>query len=345
MGTDELFMQRALELASLGRGQASPNPLVGCVIAHSGKIIGEGYHARYGHHHAEVEAINSVKKPELLPQSTVYVNLEPCAHFGKTPPCADLLVKHRVKNVVICNTDPNPLVAGKGIARLQAAGISVKTKLLEKQGIWLNRRFFTFLQRKRPYIILKWAETADGFMARTSMDSKWISNAMSRRLVHAWRTQEDAIMVGAATAHYDNPLLNVRDWQGRDPVRVISDPELSLNRQLQIFNGKQSTICYNAREGSTSHHTTFVKLQTGYGYKEVFEDLYKRKIQSIIVEGGPKTLNMLVNQGLWDEARIFKSPVCFLEGIAAPAHPGKLQSVNRVADNHFFIYTRHQPED
>src|SRR6478609_11980434 len=200
MSSDEQFMQRAFELAKLGAGSVSPNPMVGCVIVHRGEIIGEGWHKKYGEAHAEVNAIDSVKEKKVLNESVVYVTLEPCSHFGKTPPCADLLIQHRVKKVVVSNLDSNPLVSGNGVKKLRAAGIEVVTGILDKAGRELNKRFFTFMEKQRPYIILKWAETADGFIARENYDSKWISNEHSRKLVHQWRTEEDAVLVGSRTA-------------------------------------------------------------------------------------------------------------------------------------------------
>jgi diaminohydroxyphosphoribosylaminopyrimidine deaminase/5-amino-6-(5-phosphoribosylamino)uracil reductase len=223
-------MSRALELARLGFGKVSPNPMVGCIIVCEGKIIGEGFHQQYGGPHAEVNAIHSVKDKTLLKQSTVYVTLEPCAHYGKTPPCAKLLVEHLVKKVIISNVDPNPLVSGKGIEILRSAGIEVETGLLEQEGLELNKRFFKSIRENAPYIILKWAQTADGFIARDDFDSKWISNKISRKLVHKWRSEEDAILVGKNTAKYDNPTLNVRDWVGKDPLRIVIDHELVLDQ-------------------------------------------------------------------------------------------------------------------
>ncbi|HEY5824526.1 MAG TPA: bifunctional diaminohydroxyphosphoribosylaminopyrimidine deaminase/5-amino-6-(5-phosphoribosylamino)uracil reductase RibD, partial [Cyclobacteriaceae bacterium] len=214
MTSDELFIQRTFELAQIGIGQVSPNPRVGAVVAHDGKILGEGWHKKYGEAHAEVNAILSVKDHSLLKESTVYVNLEPCSHFGRTPPCADLLIRHQVKKVVICNVDPNPLVAGQGINKLRDAGIEVVAGVLEAEGRKLNKRFFTLIEKQRPYIILKWAQTADGFVARENYESKWISNDFSRQLVHQWRSEEDAILVGTKTAAHDNPQLDVRDWSG-----------------------------------------------------------------------------------------------------------------------------------
>ena len=243
---DEFFMRRAMELATLGLGKVSPNPLVGCVVVHDNKIIGEGWHKLYGSAHAEVNAIDSVIDKNLLQESTVYVNLEPCSHYGKTPPCADLLVSHKVKRVVIANVDPNPKVAGTGINKLMEAGIEVGRGVLEEKGNDLNKRFFCAFRKQRPYVILKWAETADGFIARENYDSKWISNEFSRQLVHKWRSEEDAILVGKNTALYDNPKLNVRNWTGRDPIRVVIDHNLSLPEELELMSkSEQQTICYN----------------------------------------------------------------------------------------------------
>jgi len=211
MTPDELFMQRALELAQLGIGYVSPNPRVGCVIVHENKIIGEGWHQKFGEVHAEVNAINSVNDQSLLKESIVYVNLEPCSHFGKTPPCVDLLIEHHVKKVVIGNLDINPLVQGQGIKKLKDAGIETITGVLEKEGHELNKRFFTFIEKQRPYIILKWAQTSDEFIAQKNFESKWISNEFSRQLVHRWRSEEDAVLVGTRTASHDNPSQTVRD--------------------------------------------------------------------------------------------------------------------------------------
>ncbi|HKZ37838.1 MAG TPA: bifunctional diaminohydroxyphosphoribosylaminopyrimidine deaminase/5-amino-6-(5-phosphoribosylamino)uracil reductase RibD, partial [Chryseolinea sp.] len=243
--TDEFFMLRAMELALLGSGLVSPNPLVGCVITYEGKIIGEGWHKKYGEPHAEVNAVNSVPDKRTLRESTVYVTLEPCAHFGKTPPCADLLIEHQIKKVVVANLDSNPLVAGEGIRKLRSSGIEVITGVLDKKGRALNKRFFTIMEKQRPYIILKWAETADGFVARKNFDSKWISDEYSRQLVHKWRAEEDAVLVGMRTAQLDNPELNVRNWSGRNPIRIVIDRFLKLNEKIHLFDGSQKTICYN----------------------------------------------------------------------------------------------------
>ncbi len=341
LAQDTLMMRRALQLAELGRGNVSPNPMVGCVIAHGGRIIGEGWHRKYGGPHAEVNAVAAVANPALLPESTVYVTLEPCAHFGKTPPCADLLVAHRVKRVVVCNVDPNPLVGGKGLDKLRAAGIAVETGLLEAEGRLLNRRFFTFMEKKRPYVLLKWAETADGFIARADYSSKWISNAEARRLVHKWRAEEDAVLVGTNTALYDNPRLNVRDWTGDDPVRIVIDRFLRLPAGLHLFDQTQTTLCYNLLEDKASEYVQYVKLddpEEGF-LPAMLNDLYRRKIASVLVEGGAGLLNALLAAGLWDEARVFRSPVAFGSGIAAPVLRGGVTAhKEEIGDNTLAVY-------
>lgn len=318
MTADEKYIQRAMELGQLGLGHVSPNPLVGCVIIHDDAIIGEGWHQQYGAAHAEVNAINSVQNKSLLGQSTVYVNLEPCAHTGKTPPCSDLLVKSKVKRVVIANEDPNPLVNGKGIRKLLDANIEVALGVSAAAGSQLNRRFFTFMHNKRPFVILKWAQTADGFLARENFDSKWISNEYSRQLVHKWRAEEDAVLVGFNTAANDNPQLTVRDWKGRNPLRIVLDSQLQLNRSLHLFDQTQETICYNLLKNEELPNLTFIKVEKENWVDGLLTNLYERKIQSVIVEGGAKTLNLFLRTGQWDEARIFTSSKTFGNGIQAP---------------------------
>jgi len=324
MTPDEFFMQRALELAQLGVGQVSPNPRVGCVVVHDNRIIGEGWHQKFGEPHAEVNAINSVKDQSLLRESTVYVNLEPCSHFGKTPPCADLLVKHHVKKVVVCNLDSNPLVQGQGINKLKDAGIEVLTGVLEKEGRELNKRFFTFIEKQRPYIILKWAQTSDGFVAQNNFESKWISNEFSRQLVHRWRGEEDAVLVGTRTASHDDPELTVRDWTGRNPTRIVIDRFLRLNSHLKLFNKKEKTICYNVLKHEEHKNLLLLRINEENFLKELVHDLFKRNIQSLIVEGGAQTLQLFIDANLWDEARLFTSTRTFGEGIGAPSLSGKL---------------------
>ncbi len=318
MADDKLYMQRAMELAYLGLGKVNPNPMVGCVIVWQDKIIGEGWHQLHGQAHAEVQALNKVKDRSKLAESTLYVTLEPCSHHGKTPPCADRIVAEKVKRVVIANKDSNPLVSGRGITRMRNAGIQVEVGLLEEEGRLLNRRFFTFYEEKRPYIILKWAETADRFIARENYDSKWISGATSRKLVHKWRSQEDSIMVGTNTAQYDNPRLNVRDWEGKDPIRVVIDKNLRLPGDLHLFNKSQPTICYNLIKNAHDGNLTFVKIAPEEDISAILADLYQRKVLSILVEGGSQLLDSLIKEELWDEARVFQSSSSFGVGIPAP---------------------------
>ena len=338
MTQDETFMLRALDLARLGSGAVSPNPLVGCVIAHSDKIIGEGWHRKYGQAHAEVNAIVSVNDKNLLPECTLYVNLEPCSHYGKTPPCVDLLIQHHIKKVVIANLDTNPQVAGEGSKKLRDAGIEVVTGILQYEGRQLNRRFFTFVEKKRPFILLKWAETADGFIAHENYESRWISNDHSRQLVHRWRSEEDAVMVGTRTAQHDNPGLNVRDWTGRNPVRVVLDRFLRLSDTLHLFDHSQATLCYNLLRHEEHNNLTLVRLGEENFWEEMLQDLFLRNIQSVMVEGGAQTLETFIQRGWWDEARIFRSPRAFGKGIAAPDLRSTLVSEEKIMDDMLSIY-------
>ncbi|MFO7824248.1 MAG: bifunctional diaminohydroxyphosphoribosylaminopyrimidine deaminase/5-amino-6-(5-phosphoribosylamino)uracil reductase RibD [Cyclobacterium sp.] len=322
LSEDETFMQRALDLASLGEGRVSPNPMVGCVIVLENKIIGEGYHEQYGEAHAEPNAIKTVKDKSLLQNATLYVSLEPCAHHGKTPPCAELIARHRLKKVVIGALDSNPLVAGKGISLLRAAGIEVVSGVLEEKVRLQNRRFFTRMEKKRPYILLKWAQTKDRFIARTNFDSKWISSALSRQLVHRWRTEEDAIMVGTHTAHYDNPRLNVRDWTGKDPIRVLIDRQLRLSPELNLFDDSQHTLIYNYKQEKTIGQTYWIQVKEPFGLHALLEDLQQKGVQSLLVEGGAALLQDFIREELWDEARVFTGNLRFGLGIPAPVLPG-----------------------
>jgi diaminohydroxyphosphoribosylaminopyrimidine deaminase/5-amino-6-(5-phosphoribosylamino)uracil reductase len=315
---DHLLMRRALELAESGRGYVSPNPMVGCVIVQNERIIGEGYHRLFGGPHAEVNAVHSVENLELLKGSTVYVTLEPCAHWGKTPPCADLLVEKQVKKVVIAAVDSNPLVGGKGVKILQKAGIKVETGVLEKEARWQNRRFFTQIEKLRPYVILKWAQTEDGFVAREDFSSKWISGSQSRQLVHKWRAEEDAILVGKNTAMHDNPSLNVRDWVGKNPTRIVLDSNLELPEDLNIFDRSIPTICFNSKKSESLENLDFVNLGENFLILDILNELHKRKIQSLIVEGGRKVLSHFIESELWDEARVFTGKTKFGTGISAP---------------------------
>lgn len=336
---DELYMVRCLELARLGTGSVSPNPRVGCVIVKNGKIIGEGWHQKYGGPHAEVNAVNSVADTNQLEGSVVYVNLEPCAHVGKTPPCADLLIKHKVGKVVIANTDTNSLVSGKGIEKLKAAGIEVTQNVLAQQGRELNKRFFTFHEKQRPYIILKWAQTLDGFVARSNYESKWISNEQSRQVVHKWRSEEDAVLVGTKTAAHDNPILTVRDWSGRNPVRVVIDRFLRLPDKLSLFDGSVKTICYNVLKHEEHPNLILVRLAETNFLESLVAHLGSTGIQSLIVEGGSTTLSLFISAGLWDEARVFTSNRQFYAGILAPAFEGSWIAEEKIESDTLRIYS------
>jgi diaminohydroxyphosphoribosylaminopyrimidine deaminase/5-amino-6-(5-phosphoribosylamino)uracil reductase len=340
MTQDELLMQRTFQLAKLGLGAVSPNPLVGCVIANDGTIIGEGWHKQYGQAHAEVNAVADVKDKNLLIGSTVYVNLEPCSHTGKTPPCADLLIKLKVKKVVISTLDSNPLVGGSGIKKLNDSGIEVVTGILEKEGRDLNKRFFTFHERKRPYIILKWAQTADGFIARANYESKWISNECSRQRVHKWRSEEDAVLVGTKTAAHDNPILTVRDWSGRNPVRIVIDRFLRLSDTLSLLDGSVPTICYNLLKHEEHPNLKLIRLDEKDFLISLLDHLRIEKIQSIMVEGGSLTLSLFIESGLWDEARVLTSPRLFHTGIPAPSFQGQLIAEEKIDSDLLKIYQR-----
>lgn len=338
MTHDELFMQRALELAQLGAGYVSPNPMVGSVIVHNNVIVGEGWHQNFGGPHAEVIAIQSVKNSSLLPECVAYVNLEPCSHTGKTPPCADLLIKNRIKRVVIGTQDPNPLVSGKGIKKLTEAGIDVSIDVLKEKALTLNKRFFTFITKQRPFIILKWAQTSDGFIAKEDYDSKWISNEYSRKLVHKWRTEEDSVLVGARTAAMDNPRLSVRDWSGRNPFRIVIDNQLSLDESLHIFDDSQKTLIYNHKLQEVKGSNHFIKLDKEGQLNQLTHDLFLRGIQSVIVEGGAKTLNEFIQENLWDEMRVFTASKTIGKGIVAPTPIGKLEATQGLAGDRLQVF-------
>ena len=334
-------MQRALELAALGLGRVSPNPMVGCVIVFDGKIVAEGWHRRYGGSHAEVNAINSVKDRSLLPKCELYVNLEPCSHHGKTPPCVDLIIASGIKKVIIANKDPNPLVAGEGVSKLKQHGIEVVEGLMKEEGAFLNRRFFTFHLKKRPYTILKWAQTADDFIARNNFESKWISNRQSRQLVHQYRAQEDAVMVGRNTAHYDDPELTVRHWYGRNPIRVVLDPRLLLDRGLKLFDGSVPTLIYNHTRNEKSANIELIKVSEDQLLEGIREDLYQRHVQSLMVEGGGRLLSSLLHRDYWDEARVFTSSMTFGEGIKAPRIQAASQHQCDISGDLLRIYYNH----
>ncbi len=318
-------MRRALELATLGRGQVSPNPMVGCVIVHDAtqRIIGEGWHQRYGEAHAERNAVQAVQPDDLplLPDSTAYVTLEPCSHYGKQPPCANLLIETGIGRVVCCNDDPNPLVGGRGFAKLEQAGVRVERGVLADEGRLLNARFFTFMEQQRPYIILKWAETSDGYMGAPGGQPVQISGPLSQRLVHRWRGEEDAIMVGTNTARNDNPRLNTRLWPGKHPTRIVIDRHNTLPPDLHLFDGAQQTIVISEA-----------------GLSGGLASLVAQKITSVLVEGGAALLTSFLSEGLWDELRVFRSPAMLGDGIKAPTVRGRLVSREMIGADELTIY-------
>lgn len=323
MKVQEKYIKRCIELAKNGLGTTYPNPLVGCVIIFENTIIGEGWHKKSGASHAEVIAIESVQNKELLSSSTLYVSLEPCSHFGKTPPCADLILKYKIPNVVIGTVDPNSKVAGKGIQKLKDSGVNVTFGILEKEGNELNKRFFTFHRKNRPYIILKWAESADGFISpknKTEQKPVWISNEYSRQLVHKWRSEEQAILVGTQTIIDDNPSLTVRDWVGKNPIRVVIDKENAIDLSSNVFDNQAKTIVFSNKEvtsNSDKIQTIKIDFDTN-STQEIVKKLYNNNIQSIIIEGGRKTLQSFIDTNLWDEARVFIGEINLKEGTKAP---------------------------
>lgn len=317
-------MQRCLELALKGLGSVAPNPMVGCVIEKDGKIIAEGYHQKYGEAHAEVNAINRLPNNFDFTNCTLYVNLEPCSHQGKTPPCSDLIISKKFKKVVVCNVDTNPLVGGKGIEKLINAGIETETGVLEKEGRELNKRFFTFHEKKRPYIILKWAQTANGFICRKPLSDikadNWISGEESKKLVHQWRSQEQGIMVGTNTVINDDPELTVRLVNGKNPVRIILDKDLKLSPDLAVFNNAAPTLVFTEQNKPDYGSVRYFKINFSDNLQDsVLNHLYNEGVSSVIIEGGAKLLNSIINQNLWDEIRVFINPeLIFKNGIAAP---------------------------
>jgi diaminohydroxyphosphoribosylaminopyrimidine deaminase / 5-amino-6-(5-phosphoribosylamino)uracil reductase len=320
----EKYISRCIYIAKNGLGTTAPNPMVGCVIVHDSNIIGEGFTSPYGGAHAEVNAINSVKDKSLLKEATLYVTLEPCSHIGKTPPCSHLIIDHGIKNVVIGCVDDNKKVDGQGIAKLKEAGCNVTVGVLEHDCKEHHKRFFTFHNKKRPYIILKWAETADGFIAPLHKKVKqpvWITNQYSRQLVHKWRAEEQAILVGTNTVLEDNPSLTTRDWKGKHPIRIVLDKNKTLSKDFKVFDDNAKTILIN--ESSADN---------------ICNLLYKANINSVIVEGGAKTLQLFINSGLWDEARVFIGQSDFREGIKAPKCKGKLIDEQQILDDTLRIY-------
>jgi diaminohydroxyphosphoribosylaminopyrimidine deaminase/5-amino-6-(5-phosphoribosylamino)uracil reductase len=336
---NEFFMQRCIMLAQKGKGSVAPNPMVGAVIVCNNVIIGEGYHVKYGQAHAEVNAINSVSDKTLLSKSTIYVSLEPCSHFGKTPPCADLIIHHNIPNVVIGMVDPFAKVNGMGIKKLRDAGCNVEVGVLETECWNLNKEFIVFHTQQRPYIILKWAQTLDGLIDKIRepgdiQHPNWITNEVCRSLVHKWRAEMQAIMVGTNTALVDNPKLNVRSWAGNSPLRIVLDRDLSLPKTLNLYDKTQPTLVVNEIKNECDLNTEYLKIDFGESLlRNLLKELYKRGIASLFVEGGQELFTTFIGQNYWDEARIFTGNRYFNSGISAPSIKGKIVSQEQLRDN------------
>jgi len=343
---DIKFMRRCLELASKAEGLTYPNPMVGSVIVYEGKILGEGFHLKSGESHAEVNAINSVTDKEKLSLSTLYVNLEPCSHFGKTPPCADFIISNKIPRVVIGTADTSAKVSGKGIRKLLDAGCEVQTGVIEEECRRLNRRFFTYHEKKRPYITLKWAQSADGFIDIVRSENHkqqptWITGKPERVLVHKWRAAEQAILVGAGTVRADAPRLNVREWKGHDPLKLILSSSGSLSSRSSLLNPASNVIVFTHNRDIEFTDVTKVLLEAKKPSSvQIADYLYSSGIQSLFIEGGEKVLNHFISTGLWDEARIFTGGVFFKAGVKAPELHGRLFSKKVFSGSSLEIYLR-----
>jgi len=344
MTTDRMYMKRCLELALKGAGSVAPNPMVGCVVVHNNKIIGEGFHEKYGEAHAEVNAIRSVKNQELLKESTLYVTLEPCAHHGKTPPCSDLIVAKQIPKVVIGTIDPFAEVAGRGIEKMKRAGIDVTVGILEEECLKLNKRFFTFHQKKRPYIFLKWAQTQDGFIdvdrsVEDFGEPTWITGHDALVRVHQMRAEENAIMVGTNTAEKDDPALTVRHCEGKNPLRVVLDRNLRLSHDLKLFNSDSDTIIINSIKSEKRENLEYIRMDyTQDVLPQILEILYEKEKLSLIVEGGRELLQSFIDSNLWDEAHVYTGNKKFLNGVAAPTLKTEPASYEKIGDDLLEIY-------
>ncbi|HXP50423.1 MAG TPA: bifunctional diaminohydroxyphosphoribosylaminopyrimidine deaminase/5-amino-6-(5-phosphoribosylamino)uracil reductase RibD [Bacteroidia bacterium] len=342
MNQHDKYMHRCLELAVRGLGKVAPNPMVGCVIVSDTGIIGEGYHDTFGGPHAEVNAINSVENKAGLKNATLYVNLEPCAHTGKTPPCTDAIIASGIKKVVIGCQDPNPLVKGKGIEKLKEVGITVEVGILEKDCMEVNKRFMTFHERKRPFIILKWAQTSDGFIdkKRTKEETPAkITQPEVQIMVHLWRSQEQAIMVGTHTVIMDNPNLTARRASGDSPTRVIIDRTLKIPTTSNVFDKAAPTLLFTEQPTPTSNGVEYVKVDFDTKLlPTMLTELYNRNIQSVIVEGGEKLLKSFIEKDLWDEAKVFYSSKTLGEGVSAPSFPFPSKGEIKIGDDTLILY-------
>lgn len=351
----EIYMQRCLELAQNGLRAAMPNPSVGAVLVHEGRIIGEGHTSSYGGPHGEVNCINSVSEADrhLIPEATLYVSLEPCSHYGKTPPCCDLIIRHQIKNIIVGTIDPNEKVAGNGIRKLQEAGKNVMVGILEKECREINRRFFTFHEKQRPYIILKWAESADGFLSplKRSLDGSivgsleekkpvWITNTYSRQLVHKWRSEEVAILVGTQTVLDDNPQLDVRDWTGPSPVRILLDRTGKISDSHSVKNQKIKSIILTEKRDLTNLDNLLYEVVPFDDDlpKAIMEVSHRHNLLSVIVEGGRQTLQTFIDAGLWDEARVFRGKAVFSEGTKAPILDAAPETSQQILDDELLIF-------
>lgn len=340
-------MQQCLHLAAKGLGTVAPNPLVGCVIVQNGAVLATGYHQQYGGPHAEVNAIDAVADKSLLKDCTLYVNLEPCAHYGKTPPCAGLIAEMQIPRVVVGALDPNPLVAGKGVEILRAAGCEVTVGVLPQACRQLNRRFSTWIEQKRPFVLLKWAKSSDGFIDAERSDAStppvWITGPDSKRLVHQWRSEEPGILVGGATALLDNPRLNVREVEGANPTRIVLDTRGDLPPNLHLLDGTEPTIVFSVRPGLSSNKLEYVAIDTAQPLiPQVLAALYVRDIQTVMVEGGRHTLQQFIDANLWDEARVFTGNKLLHAGLPSPtlnAQPATTMHLG--ADQLEYYYNAH----
>ena len=337
---DKAFMAHALELAQLGGRDVAPNPMVGAVIECQGTIIGQGFHQFFGGPHAEINAINAVNDKSLLAQSTLYVNLEPCAHYGKTPPCVDAIVKARIPHVIVGCRDPHPVNAG-GIERLIQAGVKVTERVMEDESKLLNKRFITFHTVRRPYVILKWAESADGFIAPIGR-AQWLTTAQSKKLVHKWRAEECAVMVGTNTAAIDNPALTVREVPGKNPLRIVLDRKRRLSAASKLFDGSAHTLVFSELPEKTPRKgVEFV--QTSFNERIIYtvlDHLYRKEVLSLIVEGGAQLLRSFIEAKLWDEARVFVTATRLEDGIKAPQLTGPLVDECSVGNDRLNLYSR-----
>ena len=338
-------MLRCIELGKNGLGTTYPNPMVGSVIVYEDSIIGEGFTSPYGGNHAEVSAIKSVADKSLLKEATLYVSLEPCSHYGKTPPCADLIVESKIPNVVIGCKDPHKKVAGKGIQKLQDAGCEVEVGILEEECRKHHKRFLTFHEKKRPYIILKWAESADGFIApdknlrEDNPEPFWITTKKSRQLVHKWRAEEHAILVGTNTVLEDNPKLNVRDWEGKSPIRIILDKDLKISNNSHVLDGSTPTMILTSLAQTSKKNVEYIKVNFEKSIEEeIYRVLFEKNITSLIVEGGAQTLQSFIDSNLWDEARVFTGNITFDKGLKAPTFSGRKLSEEKITEDTLTIY-------